>query len=95
MELENNSSALPDESSEEDFNAQLNELPEDIQQIISTFSSSFLEGDVHEGYLKNPQKVDVLKEELKKFGLDQHALGLAMKVFGFESNIETKSPDSI
>ncbi|MFA5933496.1 MAG: hypothetical protein WCV81_04435 [Microgenomates group bacterium] len=92
MELENGSAG---DIVDEELNAKLNSLPEETQQIISSFSSFFLEGDVREGYLKNPQKIDVLKEVLKKFGLDEDALGVAMKVFGFESKDETKSSDSI
>ena len=69
-----------------EINKRLNSLPLEEQGVVASYSSFFLEGDVHDEYLRNPAKMQSFKEELTKHGLSAEAITLAMEMFGFTSD---------
>ena len=67
----------------DEINDELNKLPPNVQEVIAATTSFFLEADVHTAYLNDPNKLEVLKEQLKAQGLDDEAIRLTLKVCGF------------
>lgn len=74
------------EESNGDFNGlheKLNQLPGEVQAVITAFSSFFLEADKFNEYRSDPSKIETVRIQLREGGLDDEAIDIAMQVIGF------------
>lgn len=76
------------EGDDEDFRNEFYALPEEVQDIIASYSSFFMEKDVYQEYLNDPQKLSDFRKQLKEFGLEDQEITIAMRAIGFPTNPE-------
>lgn len=79
----------------EDINVRLNRLSTEAQGIIASFSSFFLESDIHDQYLRDKEKIAKFRNQLQTLGLESDAIGLAMELFGFNEHDEGNGKNKV
>lgn len=64
----------------------LDQVPEAFRDIVTAYSSFFLEPDMHEEYLKDPNKIAEFRELLTAAGFDDQTIGITLELCGLAEN---------
>jgi hypothetical protein len=67
---------------EKSFLSKLNSLPQEVQDLISSLSSSFLENDVKQQFKENPKNIQFVKDTLQEFHLSASDINVVFNILG-------------